>query len=130
MAKAVSKFNLFTEGGNDIEDKADKLFSAMWMITLGLVFLLNTTGVLSWSVWVYVFVILAKWWPIFLISGGISIILDGYKWSKWIIGLLWYVTLLMMLFLGFRLGPELDTEINTDNFPDFIIETVIEEADK
>ncbi len=129
MAKVSSRFNFFSESKSN-DDRVDQFFSGLWMITLGLIFLLNTSGVLPWSIWVYVFIFFAKWWPLLLIAGGLSIILDGQRWSKWIIGLIWYLALVSTLVMGFRNSPELDKKINFDNLPDSIIDVVIEESGK
>jgi hypothetical protein len=44
---------------------------AIFLIFLGSIFLLNTTGVLSWNVWGYIL----NYWPVFLILGGLRMIL-------------------------------------------------------
>lgn len=44
---------------------------AILLIFLGSVLLLNTTGILDWNVWLYI----ASYWPIFLILGGLKLIL-------------------------------------------------------
>lgn len=48
----------------------DTLASAVFFITMGIVLLLNTTGTLTWGVWG----VLWRFWPIFLVMAGISIL--------------------------------------------------------
>jgi hypothetical protein len=57
---------------------------AIFLIFLGTMFLLNTTGVLSWSVWLHVL----NYWPIFLILGGLRLILGRSLLSNIIISIL------------------------------------------
>ena len=64
------------------EDKfkgdADKYSGAVFLIIIGTIFLLNTTGALSWSVWL----LLLRFWPVFIIIAGIPVSythLDMYK---------------------------------------------------
>ena len=51
-------------------EKKDVVF-AVFLIFLGTIFLLNTTGVVGWGIWEYIL----KFWPIFLIFAGIKLIL-------------------------------------------------------
>lgn len=50
-----------------------KLAGPLWLIAVGVILLLNTTGVLPWSVWN----ILLRFWPVLLIVWGATMILDG-----------------------------------------------------
>ena len=43
---------------------------AIFLIFIGIIFLLNTTGVLDWGIWLYIL----RFWPIFLILGGLKLI--------------------------------------------------------
>jgi len=51
-------------------EKKDIIF-AIFLIFIGSIFLLNTTGVIGWGVWQYIL----RFWPVFLILGGIRLIL-------------------------------------------------------
>lgn len=51
-------------------EKKDIVF-AIFLIFVGGVFLLNTTGVVGWGVWQYIL----RFWPVFLILGGVKLIL-------------------------------------------------------
>jgi hypothetical protein len=53
------------------------LVGPLILIGLGVIFLLNTMGVLAWSVWEVVF----RLWPILLIAAGLEIILN--RFSAW-----------------------------------------------
>ena len=75
----------------------DNISGALTLIALGVVFLLNTTGNLSWSVWTYVFLIFFSIWPIFLILWGIQIILDQSWFTKIISSLLGFVVFVVVL---------------------------------
>ncbi len=56
-----------------IKEKKDIVF-AIFLIFIGALFLLNTTGVVGWGIWEYIL----RFWPVFLILGGIRLIL-GYS---------------------------------------------------
>jgi len=51
--------------------KSKDIVGAVFLVFIGIIFLLNTTGVLDWGVWIY----LLRFWPIFLILGGIKLII-------------------------------------------------------
>jgi hypothetical protein len=57
---------------------------AIFLIFLGTIFLLNTTGVLSWNVWMYIL----NFWPVFLILGGLRLILGKSLASSIIISII------------------------------------------
>ena len=57
---------------------------AMFLLFAGVIFLLNTTGLLSWNIWS----VLWRYWPIFLVLGGIRLILGNSKIAKIIIGII------------------------------------------
>lgn len=57
---------------------------AILLIFLGSVLLLNTTGILDWNVWLYI----ASYWPIFLILGGLKLILGRSLVSTILLSLL------------------------------------------
>jgi hypothetical protein len=52
------------------KEKRDVVF-AVFLIFLGSMFLLNTTGVVGWGIWEFIL----RFWPIFLILAGIKLIL-------------------------------------------------------
>jgi len=54
------------------ESKETKnIFSALFLIMAGIILLLNNFGILSWAVWLILF----RFWPLFLIVWGIEIAL-------------------------------------------------------
>lgn len=57
---------------------------AIFLIFLGTIFLLNTTGVLNWNVWMYIL----NFWPVFLILGGLRLILGKSLASNVIISII------------------------------------------
>ena len=52
------------------KEKRDIVF-AIFLIFIGTMFLLNTTGIVGWGIWEYIF----RFWPVFLILGGVKLIL-------------------------------------------------------
>jgi predicted membrane protein len=54
----------------NIKEKKDIVF-AIFLIFIGSIFLMNTTGIVGWGIWEYIL----RFWPIFLILGGIKLIL-------------------------------------------------------
>lgn len=55
-----------------MEKERKDIVSAIFLIFVGSIFLLNTTGVIGWGVWTYIL----RFWPIFLIFAGIKIIFN------------------------------------------------------
>ena len=52
-------------------ERKDVVF-AIFLIFIGFIFLLNTTGVIGWGIWQYIL----RFWPVFLILGGVKLILS------------------------------------------------------
>ena len=59
------------------KSRRGSLVGPVILIGLGIVFLLNSLGLLAWSVWEVIF----RLWPILLIAGGLEIILN--RVSAW-----------------------------------------------
>ena len=78
----------------DPEKHFERITSALSLIIVGIVLLLNTSGVIPWSIWIE----LLKFWPVFIISAGISLILSFNTVSK-IIGQI--ITFLIFIFILF-----------------------------
>ncbi|HOY46545.1 MAG TPA: LiaF-related protein [Candidatus Dojkabacteria bacterium] len=74
----------------------ERYTSALTLITIGIVLLLNTTGVLSWSVW-WEFI---KFWPVFIISAGISLILSFNTFAKFIANIIGYLLFVTIMFFA------------------------------
>ena len=66
------------------------LFLALILIALGVVFLLNNLGALSWTVWEQ----LVRLWPVLLIAAGLDLILSRGFW-RW-----WFAILIVALVFG------------------------------
>jgi hypothetical protein len=73
-----------------------RITSALTLITIGLVLLLNTTGVLSWSVW-WEFI---KFWPAFIICAGIGLVLSFSRITKFIADVVCYLIFVFIMFLA------------------------------
>jgi len=67
----------------------------MVLILLGCIFLLNTFGYLSWSVWSGFFLTMLRFWPILIISIGVRIMLGSNKFLKLVSDLVWILLLLL-----------------------------------
>ena len=70
------------------------LGGAIFLLFIGVIFLLNTTGVVGWGIWLHIL----KFWPVFLILGGLRLIIEGTKVTEIIMSI---VTLLVYLAVGF-----------------------------
>jgi predicted membrane protein len=68
---------------------------AIFLILLGLIFLLNNFGVLPWSVWS----ILWRFWPIIFILWGLQAIFGRSRFSRLIVGLISLIVVLFILAL-------------------------------
>ncbi len=66
---------------------------AVFLIFVGTVFLLNTTGVVSWSIWSYIL----RFWPVFLILGGLKLIMGKSALAEILLSVL---ALILFLFVG------------------------------
>lgn len=66
---------------------------AITLITIGLVFLFNTTGLVSWDIWRYLF----GFWPFILILLGIKIIVPDNKAGDIIIPTLYVLALIYVI---------------------------------
>ena len=75
---------------------ANRLFDALTLITIGIVFLFNTTGVVSWKIWLELF----RFWPLILVSAGISLIFSFSNAGRFIGKALGFLIFLLMLFLA------------------------------
>lgn len=99
-----------------------RITGALTMITIGLILLLNTTGNLSWSVW-WEFI---KFWPMFIVSAGIQLMLSFSRITKIIgefIGLFIFITLIFFAAINTNSGMFANSgmfSLKTDNnFPFF-----------
>lgn len=66
---------------------------AVFLIFVGTMFLLNTTGVVSWSIWSYIL----RFWPVFLILGGLKLIMGKSALAEILLSVL---ALILFLFVG------------------------------
>lgn len=64
-------------------NKRDVVF-ALFLIFIGAIFLLNTTGVVGWGIWQNIL----RFWPVFLILGGVKLIFEKSPLAELIIGVL------------------------------------------
>ncbi|KXK26758.1 MAG: hypothetical protein TR69_WS6001000777 [candidate division WS6 bacterium OLB20] len=94
----VSNFTFFSDGTDQGEKLPDRIFGALWLISLGSVFFMNTTGMLPWSIWGAVFMVFFRLWPLFLIGAGVSIIAGNSIPAKIVTGLLWYLVFVVIFF--------------------------------
>lgn len=77
-----------------MEEKQYKNFSgAVILIALGLLFLLNTTGIVGWGIWLYIF----RFWPLILILIGIKIMLPKNQITNILMGSIY---LIVVIFVG------------------------------
>ncbi len=77
-----------------MEEKQYKDYAgAVFLIFLGAIFLLNTTGVVGWGVWLYVI----RFWPLLIIMAGIKIMLPKNNVTNIIIAV---IQLIALVFVG------------------------------
>lgn len=80
---------------NKVYPLVERITGAISLIFIGIVLLLNTTGVVPWSVWATFISIMIKLWPIFLIGFGLQIIFSSSRIMKSILNVCW-----TLFFLG------------------------------
>jgi hypothetical protein len=90
-----------------MRNKKDYIW-AIFLIFLGIIFLLNTTGVLPWNVWLQIL----NYWPVFLILGGLRLILGDNVISTIIVST---VALLGFTWIG------ISTYINSQEIKPFFL---------
>jgi len=77
-----------------MEDKKQKdITGAIFLVSIGLLFLLNTTNIVPWGIWLQIF----RFWPIILILAGIKIILPENKVGQVVYPILYT---LFIIFIG------------------------------
>lgn len=75
-----------------MEDKGNRDYTgAIFLVLLGTLFLLNTTGVVSWSIWLY----LLRFWPIIIILIGLRMVLPKNMVGNIVMAALYTIILLM-----------------------------------
>jgi hypothetical protein len=65
------------------EKKQKDVVFAIFLIFIGTIFLLNTTGFVGWGIWEHIL----RFWPVFLILAGIKLIFDKSPLAEIIIGI-------------------------------------------
>lgn len=74
-----------------MENKEGKDYTgAIFLVLLGALFLLNTTNVVPWSIWLYLF----RFWPIILILAGLKMILPKSNMGNIIMAVVYTIFLL------------------------------------
>ncbi len=69
-----------------VQNKRDVVF-AIFLIFIGSIFLLNSTGVIGWGIWQHIL----RFWPIFLILAGIKLIFDKSTVAEIIIAIIAFI---------------------------------------
>jgi hypothetical protein len=77
-----------------------KVLQALTLIVVGIVLLLNTTGIADWGIWWN----LVRLWPIWLIVIGLSIILGWSRWLRFASRLLFLLALVFILSVSVLAG--------------------------
>lgn len=88
---------------------------AIFLIFLGSVFLLNTTGVIDWNIWS----VLWRFWPLLIIFAGLSLIFEGSK----------VLSIILAIFVMISLSFIFLWSSNLINTPSFFERVVHQELD-
>jgi hypothetical protein len=75
------------------ETKHKDIAGAIFLVAIGILFLLNTTNIVPWGIWLQIF----RFWPILLILAGIRIVLPENKVGQVIYPIIYT---LFILFIG------------------------------
>lgn len=81
--------------GKRREEDTGRYVGAFFLIFIGLIFLLNTTGTLSWEVWLFIL----RFWPVFIILAGVQIIFGKSKFGALISGVIALAIFLTIAFV-------------------------------
>lgn len=85
-----------------------RILDALSLITIGVVLLLNTTGNLSWGIWLN----FIKLWPLLIISIGIGLIFSWSRLARFIGALISFIIFLSALYIAISPNtPNLDINI-------------------
>ncbi len=88
--------NITTSHSHTSYEDHSGLVWPIFLIFVGVILLLNTTGVVSWSVWSYLW----RFWPIFLILGGVSVILGKSKVAGYLVALVAFLVFLAITIMA------------------------------
>lgn len=55
---------------------------ALVLISIGILLLLNTTDIVGWGVWAYIFLSFLRLWPLYLLLAGLHIIFGKEGWAR------------------------------------------------
>jgi len=94
--------------------KEDRDFGgAIFLITIGVVFLLNTTGVLGWGIWPSIL----EFWPVILVLWGIKLIIGDSLIANIVMGvvsLIVYTGIIVLAYVGYTQNniPFLSDDMN------------------
>lgn len=69
------------------------IVGGLFLITIGIIFLLNTVGIISWDVWGYLW----QFWPVLLILGGLHVILGNSPLASAIMAIVALVVFVVMI---------------------------------
>lgn len=78
----------------NIHSIIERITGAVFLIFLGCILLLNSTGALPWSIWGNVFMTFFRIWPIFLIFAGFQIIFSSNKIAKSVFDIAWTILII------------------------------------
>lgn len=87
-----------------------RILDALALITIGVVLLLNTTGNLSWGIWLN----FIKLWPLLIISIGVGLIFSWSRLARFIGALISFIIFLSALFIAISLNT-LNLNLNIFN---------------
>lgn len=121
---SVSNFTFLSESSSGKHSSIDNFFGGIWLIGLGVVFLMMTFGLMSWGVWGIAFLIVAKVWPIFLLLGGVSIIAGDSKPAKILVNIVWLSVFAVIFILAISLP---NSELTFDNLQGVLPESFTRE---
>jgi hypothetical protein len=86
------------ETGNQKPQRNTVPAAAIWLIGLGIVFMLNTLGILTWRVWAQTW----KVWPLFLVAIGLQIVVA--KRNRVLTAAIWVGLLAAALIVSYAFG--------------------------
>ena len=91
-----------TVGGIDITEKGRDLVWPIFMIFIGVVFLLNTLLIIDWNIWLY----LIRFWPVFLILGGLRLVFGHSKVGEIVLAIISLFVFSGIIFLSYVVNTE------------------------
>ena len=100
-----------------MENKENRDYTgAIFLVLLGTLFLLNTTNVVPWSIWLY----LLKFWPIILILAGLKMVLPKTRIGSIVMTVVYTIFMLCAGIISYYFAIEKKVPLLSEQVSEFL----------